>query len=297
MTEHQFGGDWTEDKLSRIRDYLPAYTKIFQRHAYASTHYKTLYVDAFAGTGYRTPKTKIVIPTSQTLLDIDDVIEHKQKIFKGSAVIALETQPSFDKYIFIEKDVKHAQELESLKQKYPEQSSKITVVQDDAPKSLHYLCDSTDWSKWRAVVFLDPYGMQVDWELLKQISGTKAIDLWLLFPLGMAVNRLLTTKQAPPDKWAQLLDDTFGTTTWRSEFYAPSLSGGLFGDEEISGAELKNTNFDQISKFFVERLKTIFPEVAQPRTLLSSTNVPLFLLCFASHNKTAVKIARHILGK
>lgn len=33
-------------------------------------------------------------------------------------------------------------------------------------------------------MFLDPYGMQVDWATIEAIAKTKAIDLWILFPLG-----------------------------------------------------------------------------------------------------------------
>lgn len=44
----------------------------------------------------------------------------------------------------------------------------------------------------RAVVFLDPFGMQVEWRTIERIGQTKAIDLWILFPLGVAVNRFLT---------------------------------------------------------------------------------------------------------
>jgi hypothetical protein len=35
------------------------------------------------------------------------------------------------------------------------------------------------------VLFLDPYGMQVDWTTIEAIARTKAIDLRVLFPLGI----------------------------------------------------------------------------------------------------------------
>ena len=46
----------------------------------------------------------------------------------------------------------------------------------------------------RAVLFLDPYGMEVEWDTMVAIAKTQAIDLWILFPLGIAVNRLLKTR-------------------------------------------------------------------------------------------------------
>ena len=54
MSPHEFGGDWTSDKLERIRKYLSAYTIIFNRNEQARKLFP-IYVDAFAGTGYRTP--------------------------------------------------------------------------------------------------------------------------------------------------------------------------------------------------------------------------------------------------
>jgi hypothetical protein len=47
---HHFGGTWTEDKLSRVRGYLGAYTTIFTSNERAR-HFRTTYVVAFAGTG------------------------------------------------------------------------------------------------------------------------------------------------------------------------------------------------------------------------------------------------------
>ena len=48
-----FGGDWTDEKLKRLRKYLPAYAQIFK-----SRVYKYAYIDAFAGPGYREPRRK-----------------------------------------------------------------------------------------------------------------------------------------------------------------------------------------------------------------------------------------------
>ncbi len=49
MDEHVFGGDWTQEKLERVRKYLQAYTTIFHGNERAS-YFTTYFVDAFAGT-------------------------------------------------------------------------------------------------------------------------------------------------------------------------------------------------------------------------------------------------------
>jgi len=58
----KFGGKWTDDKLDRLRKYLSAYTTIFKQSHNAS-HFKNTYLDAFAGNGYRNPKSNHTVQT------------------------------------------------------------------------------------------------------------------------------------------------------------------------------------------------------------------------------------------
>jgi three-Cys-motif partner protein len=146
-------------------------------------------------------------------------------------------------------------------------------------------------------VFLDPYGMQVEWSLIEEIARTRAIDLWVLFPLGVAVNRLLTSDKPPPDEWAQALDRIFGSTEWTERFYPSEIRDGLFGREETRE---KHADFKCIADFFVQRLERVFSGVARnPLALVNSRSVPIYLLCFAVGNqrgvKAALRIAEHIL--
>ena len=43
---------------------------------------------------------------------------------------------------------------------------------------------STDWKTHRAVVFLDPYGMQVEWKTIQALGQTEAVDLRFCFHLA-----------------------------------------------------------------------------------------------------------------
>jgi three-Cys-motif partner protein len=294
MAKHVFGGDWTSDKLERVRKYLCAYTTIFKKNPRAS-YFTTIYVDAFAGTGQRIESAGRRGEARAGALQDDD--SDAEALQKGSARIALEVDPSFDRYVFIEKRAKRAKELESLRGEFPGKASAIQIERADANEYLKKWCEHTDWQKHRAVVFLDPYGMQVDWATIEAIAATKAIDLWLLFPLGVAVNRLLTKNEPPPQNWAGALTRFFGNEDWKQEFYPKKTERTLFGDEET---ERKEANFERIGRFFLKRLKTVFAQVApNPRTLINSKGVPIYLLCFAAGNEkgapTAVKIAKHIL--
>ena len=293
MSAHkqQFGGDWTAEKLERVRKYLVAYAKIMR-----SQDFRFAYIDAFAGTGYNTPRAK---KEDGTLLFPELADDDAASFLDGSARIALKVDPRFTKYIFIEKDPERFDELGKLKDEFPALASDVVLINADANAYLRDLCENRKWSRNRAVLFLDPFGMQVTWETMQAIAKTKAIDLWILFPLGIGVNRLLRRDAKISEAWQRRLDDFFGTPAWRGAFYETKTEEGLFGNEAKTE---KVADFDSISRFFVERLKSIFPGVAKnPRALLNSANTPLYLLCFAAGNergaKTAVKIAQDILKR
>lgn len=188
-------------------------------------------------------------------------------------------------------------ELEGLRHEFSGRALAIQVERADANEYLKQWCERTDWQRHRAVVFLDPYGMQVDWATIEAVAATKAIDLWLLFPLGVAVNRLLTRNEPPPKNWADALTRFFGNEEWKKEFYPKKTERTLFGEEKT---ERKEANFERIGRFFLEQLKTSFAQVvANPLILTNSKGVPIYLLCFAAGNPkgapTAVKIAKDIL--
>lgn len=296
MVKQSFGGNWTEEKLNRIRKYLPAYTTILTKY-----NFKFAYIDAFAGTGYR--ELKDTEQSNQLVLP-EFLEQESQQFIDGSARIALQVNPRFNKYIFIEKDIKKTAELEKLKTEFPDKSQDITIVNSDANNYLIDLCN-TNWESHRAVLFLDPFGMQIPWSTIEAIAKTQAIDLWYLFPLGIAVNRLLTKDGNIQPAWRRKLDEIFGTDDWYEAFYRPveeqNKQLSLFEIDNPQSKKIeKVANFDSIGQYFVKRLKTIFPGVAEkPLVLYNSRNSALYLLCFASGNlkgaPTAIKIAQYIL--
>ena len=292
MTDaHKFGGNWTGEKLKRVEKYLKAYATIMNKQ-----NFRFAYIDAFSGTGYREEKKNKI--DDQIFLFQQNDMKEIETYSKGSARIALEIKPEFDKYIFIEKSRKHFTELLKLKEEFKDK--KIDLINTDANSWLIDRCNNYKWQNNRAVLFLDPYGMQVDWETIKAIANTEAIDLWYLFPLGIGVNRLLEKDAGKmPASWEIKLDIIFGTNEWKEAFYSETQETTLFGNETKI---VKDADFNKISKFIVERLKSIFTGVAEnPLLLRNSKNNPLYLLCFASGNprgaKTAIKIAQDILKR
>jgi three-Cys-motif partner protein len=268
MSRHVFGGAWTERKLSVIKRYLQIYSQ-----ALKSQPFQRIYVDAFAGTGDRTDKRHVVQPT----FDLPEL----DRVMKGSARLALEVEPPFHRYILIERATKRVSELEALKSEFPNRS--IEIVNADANKAIDALCQTTNWQNTRGVVFLDPYGLQLTWGTLLAISHTKALDVWVLFPSGMGLNRLLTRTGDIQQEWQDTLDRSLGTHEWRATFYRNEDVEDLF--EGTRSHTIKDAGGGKMEKFYLERLRSIFPVVSGACVrLTNSKDQTMYLLCFASAN-------------
>ena len=266
----EFGSVWTEAKLKAIENYLAFYTT-----ALKNKNYKLCYIDAFAGSG--TIKIKS-----------GDEIE-------GSAVRSLKYP--FDKYHFLEADQSVIEALEC----------KINGVIDHKDVEFHNAdcndflleIDKTEWlkDKWRGVIFLDPYAMDLEWECLNRISATKIFDVWYLFPF-MAVNRNLPKNGKILPASRNRLNRILGTTEWENIIYSDSPQLSLFDEKNYM-----KENIDTIQNFILSRLKQTFPTVSEKAVLLKNDrNSPQFLLCFAGSNpskaarKLSLRAADYILS-
>jgi three-Cys-motif partner protein len=288
--KHQaFGGDWTEEKLARLGKYLPAYTKILQ-----SRPFTYFYIDAFAGPGYRQVRRK---QQAAPTLWAEDPDARGRAFTAGSAIVAMRTDPPFQRYVFIESDEDALQKLgAALAADFPDRMDRVHLEPGDANAVLKRYC--AQWkSGYRAVLFLDPYGMEVEWSTMEAIAKTQGIDVWILFPAGIGVNRQLGADGNVP-VWAQdAFDRLFGTRDWHGRFYAKGGIQDLFGGGERS---TKVADASVITAFYLERLASIFPHVApKPLVLCNRNEAPMFALFFAAahpkYGATAVKIAQHIL--
>lgn len=296
-TAHRFGGDWTQTKLDVLKYYLEAYTKALKDKPSADNAFRKTYIDAFAGTGTRTARERGTSSAPGTLLFPDLNEPAPQKLLEGSAKLALQVAPRFESYIFIERSPERCRQLKALKQEFPALADDIDVRQGEANAEIQKLCAPlNEWKSRRAVLFLDPYGMQVEWKTIEAVAATKAIDLWLLVPLGMGMNRVATKSGKLPDSWRQRMDAFLGTTNWYDEFYKVETQPTLFGDAQV---QIK-ASMDVMARYFNNRLKQVFSGVAdKPGILWNSANNPLYLLCFAVGNERgkpiALRIANHLL--
>jgi len=287
-----FGGYWTQQKLDVLARYLGAYTTALKRQPF-----ELLYIDAFAGSGSWQPR-RTKGRSDPTLFDEDEEGAEDDRSYRhGSARIALETQPGFDRYVFIERSRRKAGALASLKSEYPSLTARTEVISDDANNAIPRLC-AEDWHSRRGVIFIDPFGMEVRWETLEAIARTGALDMWLLFPLG-AMNRLLTKTGAIDSHWEEALNQTLGTNEWRSAMYSTAGDQLTLDGSVPIKAKQPTAALWQFAK---GRLQTIFGGgVDNPAILRNSKNSPLFAFFFAVSNPNprasglAHKIGKHIL--
>lgn len=283
--EHEFGSLSTSLKLSMVQGYLQSYATLMR-----TKNFKLWYIDAFAGTGEITKR----IAAEDTLTGhIPESLDRR----KGSAQIAIDINPPFDRLIFMEQKPKHVAALEALKAKYPDRD--ITVHRGDANDLLKLAKDWNGWKSTRAVVFLDPYGLQVDWATLEAIARTKAMDIWYLVSLSGLYRQATKNPSDLCEVKRASLTRFLGTDAWEQAWYNSKAHRDLFGDEFV---ETKRTSDLAVLEDFVSaRFKTIFPRVAGPKRLYNDQGAPMFSLFFLMANPSpaawnaAKPIVEHLL--
>ena len=279
-----FGGDWTETKLTILGGYLDFYTT-----ALKNLPFELVYIDAFAGDG------KINLGS-----DADPDALDRQAFIAGSAERALlvENRP-FDRLVFVEADLERATRLKRLRRQHPARA--IDVVNTDSNEFLTRL-RQTEYGNWRGVLFLDPFGTQIDWATIESIARLERLDMWLLFPVS-AIGRMLPLSQVPGDvtpAWETCLTRVYGGESWR-KLYAHDAQGNLFGDPALVRAPgvggLLNIYKDQLSGTFGDRF------LAESRTLMNSRSSPLFEFIFCAGNpadkavRLAKRAAKHLIAR
>lgn len=281
-----FGGLHTRRKLDVVAKYLSAYVTVMKK-----LDFRTFYVDGFAGSGASASKSELDGADDPTLFPSGDVVE-------GSPVRALNVEPPFDQYVFIDKNEENVRLLEFLSTQFYDR--KIEIMPGDANDRLQDFCRRIARERLdRAVIFLDPFGLSVRWETIQQIASTKKVDLWYLVPVDGMSRQIKADGSFLPG--AAKIDDLWGSNAWRSKAVrradaADDLFGGV--DERLE----KIARAKQFSEMFRDHLHEIF------QGGVSKTYLPLgrgrrhdFSLMFACANpspaasQAAMRIANHIL--
>jgi three-Cys-motif partner protein len=262
-------GDWSELKLEIVEEYCPAYTT-----AFANNNLKKYYIDAFCGAGVHVSK--------KTGLPIE-----------GSPARALRTSPPFDGFYFIDLEAKKTSYLQGI----CGEKNNVHIHTGDATEFLvKTLLPQIQYKAYkRALCLLDPYGLHLDWQVIYQAAQSKAIDMFLNFPvMDMNRNAIWRNPENVPQDGIDRMNSFWGDQSWQAAAYDESPQGVMFGEPEI----VKQGN-DAIAAAFMKRLKTVagFEFVPEPVPMKNQKNAVVYYLFFASQKPVAQKIITAIFDK
>jgi len=148
--------------------------------------------------------------------------------------------------------------------------------------------------KYRVLAFVDPYGMSVNWNSIEALRGL-GVDLWILVPTGMGVNRLLKRDFKISEAWLLKLEQFLGLSRnlILDYFYKQTQVNTLFGEETM--IEKEKDAIEKAGELYRKRLNEVFQYISVPYKMKNSTGTIMYHFMMASNNKTAQKIANQII--
>jgi three-Cys-motif partner protein len=262
-------GYWSEIKLDIIREYAAAYSRILSAQDEPPLHH--VYIDAFAGAGVHISK-------------------RTGKEVAGSPLNALAVQPPFKDYHFIDLDGGKVAFLRGRVGERPdvhfyEGDCNVKLLSDVFPQVMY-----SDYR--RGLCLLDPYGLHLKWDVLREAGHLKSTEIFLNFPVAdMNRNVFWRHPEGVDEADIKRMDDFWGDNSWREVVYETVPT--LFGPQE------EKTGVEQIAKVFQERLRRVagFAYVANPIPMRNTKGVILYYLFFASQKPVAKKIVDGIFDK
>ena len=229
---------------------------------------------------------------------------HLRELFhpKGSAsgqaswdlvCTGVKVYPPFDHFYFIDMNPDKTAYLMALCKGRHD----VDIVTDDASLYLtRKLLPTIQFEKFnRALCLLDPYGLHLDWEVMRQAGQARAVDMFLNFPvMDMNRNAIWRNPGRAPRNGVERMTRFWGDETWKQAAYADSAQYEFFS----APGRVKQDN-DAIIAAFRERLKKVagFSFVPEPLPMRNSNNAIVYYLFFASPKPVAEKIIEAIFGK
>jgi three-Cys-motif partner protein len=269
---------WSERKIRIVEKYAKAYATIFASPR--QQHFVTSYIDAFSGAGIKKSK-------------------ERNEVILGSPLAVLSVARSFDEFHFIDIERTKIEVLQTVVGKIEEQiGGKVPPIHfhvNDANDALREVLPSIRFEEYRrALLFLDPYGFDISWEVMELAGRMKTVDVILNFSVE-ALNRnwLPATSAELTSRQKQRLDFVFGSG-WEKDLYKPSPQSDLFQVRE------EKLPYDRVIESYGMRLvaRAGFTYVSEPLLFVNNkSGAPLYYLLLASQKLTAKKIMDAIVSK
>ncbi len=267
MLEFDEVSNWTITKHDIIKEYAHVYTTILNKKGFSK-----YYIDAFAGAGMHIKRSD-------------------GSFVKGSPLHALDIVPPFDRYLFIDlksDKVDHLQDIIGIR-------DDVVIKQGNCNDILKEIFPKINYnSGHRALCVLDPYGLDIEWEVIELAGKQKAIELFIHFPvMDIHRNALWINPNRLPEDKKERMNRAGGDDTWLDVLYDTSQQTFIVDEYKTK----KKT--EVIVKEFRERLKNIagFKKVPSPKPMLNSRGAVIYYLFFASPVDVAGKIITDIFKK
>ncbi len=262
-------GYWSEIKLDIVRKYAQAYSTVLAKQKEIR---KYIYIDAFAGAGVHISKQ-----TGEFVV--------------GSPLNALNVQPAFNEYHFIDLDGDKAAHLRQLTCDAPN----VKVYSEDCNEVLlRKVFPRARFGDYhRALCLLDPYKLNLDWKVVRDAGLMKSVEVFVNF---MVMDANMNVLWKNPDKvqpsQAARMNAFWGDNSWRDTLYKKVPT--LFPDFD---REAKASN-EQVAAAYQERLKKVagFDYVPDPMPMRNRRGAIIYYLFFASPKETGAKIVSDIFN-
>lgn len=204
----------------------------------------------------------------------------------------MNVRPRFGEYHFIDLDGDKAAHLRELVGDDPA----VHVYQEDCNSVLlEKIFPRARFGDYRrALCLLDPYALNLDWEVVQAAGQMKTIEVFLNFMvMDMNMNVLWRNPDRVSASQSTRMDAFWGDRSWRTSLYRKSPS--LFPEMDL---EEKASN-DAVAAAYRERLRKVagFKYVPEPMPMRNTRGAVVYYLFFASSNDTGDKIVRSIFEK
>ncbi len=259
-------GIWAKKKLRVLAHYIATSTVAMKNKPWR----RRFYIDLQAGPGKNCVAD-----------DNDQCPSTNPDVFLGSPLLALTEGAKYSSYFFVEQDEESASALRT-RCKSLSNTNPISIIEDDCNNAVDQICDAinrvdtppfskTDWNSL-SLAFLDPEGLELNWETVVKLASLKRTDIVINFSIGGLRRRAGHDKQMPPGTTRS--DQFFGTTEWRGIPDNPDSSKPAF----------------QWIEFYQARLQELEYQWGTPVPVKNTTNVELYRLLFASKHQLGVEL-------
>lgn len=246
-------GKWTEDKLYFWKKYIDITTGAMVGHR--SFPNGVVYVDLFGGAGICSLNNK------------------SKRRFPGSAIIAAHAKKPFCKIIVCEQNPLFAEACNIRLHNSGTQSA-IEVVTGDCNTLIYQIIDKIP-AETLTLAFVDPKGLDVDFDTIKTLANNRRTDFVVLFADAYDINRNHEHVYRPDPN--SKLDQVLGPNNdWRPKLDALSKPNHVTRRQLFADIYKNQLKRHLGYKYFDEKVMTC-------------NRLPLYRLVYASKDKLGLK--------